>query len=122
MTTTGRQTVNRVPDISIKQVEGGITISGLMSNKAKFANKKILIKGKVVKFSPDIMKKNWVHLQDGTEASNQYDLVITTNDLVKVGDIVTFEGQIVLDKDFGYGYKYDVLMEDAKALIEKSKL
>jgi hypothetical protein len=122
LTTTGKQTVNRVPDISVKPAKGGVTIAGLISNKAQFANKKILISGQVVKFSPDIMKKNWVHIQDGTEASGQYDLVITTNDLVKVGDVVTFEGQIVLDKDFGYGYKYDILMEDAKASIEKSSL
>lgn len=122
MTTTGKQMLNRVPDISVKPAEGGPTIAGLFSNKSQFSNKKIKISGQVVKFSSDIMKKNWVHLQDGTEASGQYDLVITTNDVVKVGDIVTFEGQITLDKDFGYGYKYDVLMEDAKALTTKNNL
>ena len=31
----------------------------------------------------------------------------------KVGDIVTFEGKLVLNKDFGYGYKYDYLVEKA---------
>jgi hypothetical protein len=33
-----------------------------------------------------------------------------------VGDIVTLEGKIVLDQDFGYGYKYELLMEDAKII------
>ena len=122
LTTSGRQTVNQTKDISVKAAEGGTTISALMSNKSQFANKTIKINGQVVKFSADIMSKNWVHLQDGTESSGQYDLVITTNDVVRVGDIVTFEGRISLDKDFGYGYKYDILMEDAKALTAKGYL
>jgi hypothetical protein len=116
LTSTGRQNVDRLPNISVKPAEGGITISGLMSDKAQFASKKIRINGQVVKFSPDIMKKNWVHLQDGTEASGEYDLVVTTNDIVKVGDIVTFEGKIATNKDIGYGYKYDVILEEAEVL------
>jgi hypothetical protein len=122
LTTAGKQTLNRVTGISVRPAEGGITISKLMSDKAKFANKKIKVSGQVVKFSPEIMNKNWVHLQDGTEASGQYDLVITTNDNVRVGDVVTFEGRISLDKDFGYGYKYDVLMEEAGVLASKKGL
>jgi hypothetical protein len=114
MTTTGRQIVNRVPNVSVNPAAGGLTISKLLSEKAQYANKKIIVRGQVVKFSPEIMNKNWIHLQDGTEASGEYDLVITTGEVVKVGDVVTFEGVIATDKDFGYGYKYDVIMEDAK--------
>jgi hypothetical protein len=33
-----------------------------------------------------------------------------------VGDIVTFSGTIALDKDFGAGYKYEVIMENATIL------
>jgi len=116
LTTTGKQMIGRVADISIAPAEGGTTIAGLLSNKSAIANKNVRIKGQVIKFTPDIMKKNWVHFQDGTEASGNYDLVVTTNDVVKVGDVVTFEGKIALDKDFGYGYKYDVLLEDAKVI------
>jgi hypothetical protein len=116
MTTTGRKKVDRVTDIKVKPAAGGITISKLMSDKSQFANKKVIISGQVVKFSPEIMNKNWVHIQDGTEASGNFDLVVTTNEVVKVGDIVTFEGTIATDKDFGYGYKYDVIMEDAKTV------
>ena len=112
--TQGRQTINRVADLKIEPAEGGITISNLMSNKSQYDGKNVKVKGKVIKFSPQIMNKNWVHLQDGTEASGEYDLVITTNDSIKEGDVATFEGKIALNKDFGYGYKYDVLMEDAK--------
>lgn len=116
ITTTGRQIVNRVPNITVKPAEGGITISKLMAEKSLYANKKVIICGQVVKFSPEIMNKNWVHLQDGTEAAGGYDLVVTTNEVVKPGDEVTFEGVIATDKDFGYGYKYDVIMEDAKTV------
>ena len=118
--TTGRQLVERAADIKVKPVEGGITISTLLTDKSKFDRKKVRISGKVMKYSADIMGKNWVHLQDGTEAAGEYDLVITTMDQVKPGDVVTFEGKISLNKDFGYGYKYDVLMEDAKATEVKS--
>ena len=116
LTTKGKQTIERIPDITVKAADGGITISDLLGDKSKFENKSVKVSGQVVKFSLDIMKKNWVHLQDGTESAGEYDLVITTNDIVNVGDVVTFEGKITLDKDFGYGYKYDLLMEDAKAL------
>lgn len=118
--TKGRQMVERVADLKIKPAEGGITISTLMTDKSKYDGKVVRISGKVMKYSADIMNKNWVHLQDGTEAAGEYDLVITTMDQVKPGDVVTFEGKISLNKDFGYGYKYDVLMEDAKASDIKS--
>jgi hypothetical protein len=63
------------------------------------------------------MGKNWVHIQDGTEYQGGFDLTITTDGQVAVGETVTFEGKIVLDKDFGYGYSYPVLMEEAKIAI-----
>ncbi len=118
--TTGRQMVERVSDLKINPAAGGLTISILMSNKSQYDGKIVRISGKVIKFSADIMSKNWVHLQDGTESSGEYDLVITTKEVVKTGDVVTFEGKIFLNKDFGYGYKYDVLMEDAKVIDVKS--
>lgn len=113
--TKGRQMVDKLPDVKIEPVQGAITISTLMSDKSRYAGKDVKIRGKVIKFNPQIMNKNWVHLQDGTESSGEYDLAVTTNDNVSQGDVVTFEGKITLNKDFGYGYKYDLLMEDAKA-------
>ncbi len=90
-----------------------LSIANIYSNKDTYSNKKILIKGKVVKVSPNIMSKNWVHIQDGTEFEGNYDLTVTTLAELKVGDVVTFEGIIALDKDFGHGYKYDVILEEA---------
>jgi len=101
-------------EISIETVEGGISIGELFSNRDSYANKTVLIKGQVTKVNRAILGKNWVHLQDGTSGSGSFDLTITTQDEVSVGDIVTFKGLIVLNKDFGSGYAYDVLMEEAK--------
>jgi hypothetical protein len=63
------------------------------------------------------MGKNWVHIQDGSEFQGGFDLTITTDKKVSLDDTVTFEGKIVLDKDFGYGYFYNVLMEEGKPVL-----
>jgi hypothetical protein len=60
------------------------------------------------------MNRNWVHLQDGTWDGDHYDLTVTTQDAVKPGDVVTFSGTVTLNKDFGAGYVYEVVIEDAK--------
>ena len=100
-------------NIQIEKAKDGITIAELLLKKASYANKTVVIKGQVVKYSPGIMNKNWLHIQDGTDSNGKFDLTVTTLAELKVGDIVTLEGKISLDKDFGYGYVYDVLLEDA---------
>jgi hypothetical protein len=94
-----------------------ITIAKLLENKQSLSGKVIKIKGQVTKFNPAIMGKNWVHIQDGTEFQGGFDLTITTDIQVSVGETVTFEGKLALDKDFGYGYSYNVLLEDAKTVL-----
>ena len=101
-------------EISIEPVEGGISIAELFSNREAYANTIVRIKGQVTKVNLSIMGKNWIHLQDGTEESGKNDLLVTTQEEVALGDIVIFEGTIALNKDFGSGYSYEVLMEDAK--------
>jgi hypothetical protein len=100
-------------EVSVEKAKDELTISELFSNKDKYVEKIVRIKGKVVKFSDSIMDRNWVHMQDGTESDGKFDLTITTMDEVKVGDVVTFEGKIALNKDFGYGYSYEIIMEEA---------
>lgn len=98
----------------IKPAPNGITLAELFGKKDNYNNKKVIIKGKIVKANYGIMNKNWFHLQDGTEGNGLYDLTITSlAENVKEGDILTFEGTISLDKDFGHGYKYDIILEDA---------
>ncbi len=105
-------TLDRI-ELSLDGIEGGIQIGELFENKQQYAGKIVRIKGEVTKFSPQIMAKNWVHFQDGTEFEGAYDLMITTQESVSVGDVVVFEGLITLDKDFGAGYKYKIIMEEA---------
>jgi len=118
---TGRAKVTRQEGISIETPKGCITISDLYKNQDKFAGQTVNIRGVVVKYSKQIMNKNWIHIQDGTEYSGKYDLTVTSLDSVQVGNTVTFKGTIYLNKDFGAGYKYDVIMEEAKATDIKSQ-
>jgi len=101
-------------DVKVEPCSGCTTISNLLSDKQKLSGKVIRVKGVVTKFNPQIMGKNWVHIQDGSEFQGGFDLTITTDKSVSLGDTVTFEGKMILDKDFGYGYFYPVLMEDGK--------
>lgn len=110
----GRQPIPEKAGISVPVAEGGITLAELFSNRGKYADKVVKIRGEVVKFSGAIMKKNWIHIQDGTKDGGSYDLTINSSESVAVGEVATFEGVIHLNKDFGAGYKYDVIMEDAK--------
>lgn len=116
LTTKGRKILEKVDGIKVEPVAGGVKIADIFTNKANYAGKKIKVSGQVVKFSSEIMKKNWIHLQDGSEAEGSFDLTVTTQDSVAVGNVVTLEGVVAVDKDFGYGYKYDVLLEEAKVV------
>jgi hypothetical protein len=97
----------------ITLAKGGISVFDLYSTRDKLAGKTVILTGKVVKFMPEIMNKNWVHLQDGSNFNGFNDITITTLEKVKVDEIVTLKGTVVLNKDLGSGYKYNVLVEDA---------
>ncbi len=99
--------------LNIDQPEGVLTIAELFANKEKYEGKTIKVKGQVTKFNAQIMDKNWIHIQDGTEYDGLFDLTVTSTANAKVGDIINLKGKIVLNKDFGYGYKYDIIMEEA---------
>jgi hypothetical protein len=69
------------------------------------------------------MGKNWLHVRDGSGAEGTNDLTVTTAaHLPSVGDTVLVTGQVSLNKDFGMGYAYDVIVEDAEVKVEESAL
>ena len=107
-------------EVSVKPIDGGKTIAQIYSDKDNLAGKTIKIRGQVTKFNPNIMGRNWIHVQDGTGSSDNYDLMITSKDIVRVGDIVVAEGKVAVNQDFGAGYSYQVMIEDAKVKAEKS--
>jgi hypothetical protein len=108
-------------EIKVEKASGpnAYTVAEIYQNITSLNGKEAVVRGKVLKVSPQIMGKNWLHLQDGTgdPRNHTVDLVVTTQDRPSVGDIVTASGTIFKDKDFGSGYKYRAIMEDAH--IEK---
>ena len=89
-----------------------ITISALIENPSKFENKQIQLTGTVEKVNSNILGRNWIHLKDGS--MDDYDLVITSTQRVVEGNIIKIEGKVSLDVDFGAGYRYDIIVEDAR--------
>lgn len=100
--------------ITIAPVEGGVSIAQLYAEMNDYAGKKVKIRGQVVKINEQVMGKNWIHIQDGSGDNGNYDLTVTTLDGMSMDEVVTFEGTISVNKDFGYGYSYEIIMEDAK--------
>lgn len=113
---TVRKEVTKVPNVmkSSYQQKGTLTIAELFANRDQYVGKKVRVRGEVTKTSAQIMKKNWVHLQDGSSFQGQNDLVFTTQKaLPAVGTVVIAEGIVVKDKDFGYGYFYPLIIESS---------
>ena len=93
----------------------GRTVAEVIGQRAQLAGKTVAVRGKVVKFSAGIMDRNWIHLRDGSgsAASKTNDLLVTTQQTAAVGDVVLARGIVRTNQDFGAGYTYDVLIEDA---------
>ncbi len=91
-----------------------ITIAELFANRDRYVGQKVRVRGLVTKTSAQIMKKNWVHLQDGSSFKGQDDLVFTTTmKMPEDGSVIIAEGLLAKDKDFGYGYFYPVIIESS---------
>lgn len=109
--------------VKVKKATGpnSYTIAEVFKNKAKLNKKKVVVRGKVVKVSTNIMNKTWVHLRDGTggHATGDFNLVVTSKTTTPAeGEVVLISGTLYKDKDFGGGYKYDVIVEDADIAVE----
>ncbi len=91
-------------------------VAELFAKKGPTAGKKVVVRGKVVKVSEGIMRRNWLHLRDGSGSAAKKDdeLVVTSPKSAKVGEVVTVRGTLVRDKDFGAGYRFAVIVEDAE--------
>jgi len=105
-------------DLTIEPLKDGMTIEQIYSESAELNGKDVKVKGKVVKFNKQIMKRNWIHIQDGTGTENDFDLVLTTDTDVQVGDTIIAEGKLSVKKDFGAGYFFPVIIEDAQIVKE----
>lgn len=111
-------TTAREENVSVNKVNGGKTIGEIFSEMNKLSNKIVKVRGKVMKFNQGIMGTNWIHIQDGTSFQNDFDLLVTSDTQVQVGQIIVAEGKLATNKDFGAGYSYKALIESAKIKIE----
>ena len=103
---------------SIPKAADGYSVAELFAKRKDLSMKQVSVRGKVVKFNPNIMGKNWLHIQDGTGEPGANDLTLTCDTAAKVGDIILVRGSLALEKDFGAGYKYAVMIEDAQITVE----
>ncbi|TRZ56494.1 MAG: nucleotide-binding protein [Rhodocyclaceae bacterium] len=114
---SGQSKAEPVGDVKVPKASGpgARTVAEVITKSGELKDKTALIRGKVVKFSGGIMGKNWIHLRDGSgsAADKTDDLLVTTMDQAKVGDVVVVKGVVRTDKDFGMGYSYKVLVEEA---------
>jgi hypothetical protein len=94
---------------------GGRSVADVWAQRTALAGKPVVVRGKVVKFLAGIMGRNWIHLQDGTGNAKDgtNDITVTTEATVAAGDLVTATGTLVIDKDFGSGYRYAAIVENA---------
>jgi len=108
-------TVNQ-PISGIDKAANGKTIAEIMDQKVSLKNQVVNVRGKVTKYSANVMGKNWIHIKDSSSGNA---LTITTSETAKINDVIVASGKIVLDKDLGFGYKYEIIMEDTKVVVEK---
>lgn len=102
----------------VKKADGGYKIGEIYSKGAQLKGQAVKVRGRVVKFTPNIMGTNWMHIQDGSGEGPTVDLTVTTSAIVAVGDMVLAEGTLAIDKDFGAGYKYAAIIEKANVTKE----
>ena len=102
----------------LERPDGGKTISEIFTDKQELTGKRVLVRAKVIRFTEGVLGKNWIHIQDGSGRPGSNDLTVTTEQRVRVGDAVLVRGTVALDRDFGLGYRYDVLLEDAAVTVE----
>ncbi|HYD41915.1 MAG TPA: OB-fold nucleic acid binding domain-containing protein [Anaeromyxobacter sp.] len=105
-------------DVKVEKASGkdARTVAEVFAERASLKGKSVTVRGKVVKYNPGIMGKNWLHLRDGTgTAGKDNDVTVTTQDTAKKGEVVTVKGTVAVDQDIGMGgAPYPVIIEDAK--------
>ena len=115
---SGKSSKSQTEVSGVKRAKDGKKVAEIIVGRKDLAGEQVTVRGKVVKFLPQIMGKNWLHLQDGSGSEGTNDLTVTTTTTVKVGDVVLVSGVVSVDRDFGYGYSYDVIIEDAEVTVE----
>jgi len=98
---------------------GGTTVAAVRRDAARLEGRAVQLRGEVTKATPRVLGRTWLHLRDGSASGDTGEIVVTTQDAAAVGDVVAVRGTVVRDRDFGSGYRYDVLVEDATVVVEQ---
>jgi len=119
---SGGSAAARAPftEVKIEKATGknAYSVAEIFAKSKSLDGKVVRVRGKVVRYNPAIMGRNWIHIQDGTgdPMKNTHDLVATSTEKATVGDVITVEGKLAADKDFGAGYTYAAIIEGAKVI------
>lgn len=105
--------------VNVTQAAEQKTVEGLYQDKAKLGGHEVQVRGKVVKVNNGVMQRNFLHIQDGTGKQGSNDLTVTSQQTAEVGEEVVVTGKLAVNKDFGAGYTYPILLEEAR--ITKGK-
>ncbi|MBK6736355.1 MAG: hypothetical protein IPG61_20275 [bacterium] len=106
----------------VAKVAGGYQVGEIYAKGAELGGKSVKVRGRVVKFTPNIMGTNWIHIQDGSGEGATVDLTVTTSEIVAVGDVIVAEGVLAIDKDVGAGYVYAAIIEKAAVTMNSGLL
>lgn len=104
---------------AIAEEAKSLTVAAVHKDMASLSGKTVSVQGKVVKVNSGIMRRNFVHVQDGTGGPDSNNLIVTSQDTAQVGDQVAVTGRVTLNRDFGAGYMYPLLLEDASIRPKK---
>jgi len=115
-TDKGKTSLENISTDEVVPAEGSIAIADIIENPSKYDGKQVQVTGKCTKLNANIMGRHWIHLKDGS--NDDYDFVVTSDQAIPEGHVVTMAGTISLDRDFGSGYRYEILMENATAVIK----
>jgi hypothetical protein len=106
------------PDVKVPKAGGAHakTVAELWAERTSLKGKEVVVRARVVKVNASVMGRNWLHVRDGSgsKTTKDNDLTVTTDAVAKVGDVVVVSGTVSIDKDFGAGYAYPVIVENAK--------
>ena len=94
------------------------TVADLHKDKAQLSGQQVTITGKVIKVNNGIMKRNFLHVSDGTASGENDRIIVTSQQTAKVGETVSVTGTVKLDTDFGFGYTYPLLVENSTVTVK----
>ncbi len=93
---------------------GNVRIADLVNDPGKYEGNEVVIKGECIKVNANILDRNWLHMKDGSK--DDYDLIVTSEEKVQKGAQISLRGIVRLNKDFGSGYSYPILIENGRLI------